>query len=56
MLEISPDFNDGFKNMALLLKKENLLQKHVEYLKNKKDNKISEYTKFTNIVRDICFR
>ena len=52
-LEISPDFNDGFKNMALLLKKENLLEKHIEHLKNKKDNKINEYTKLTNIAQGL---
>ena len=39
--------------MALLLKKEKLLEKHIEHLKNKKDNKINEYTKLTNIAQGL---
>ncbi len=50
-LHISPDFNDGFKNMALLLKKENLLNTYLENLIKNKDNNFNNYTRLTNIAQ-----
>lgn len=50
-LKITPDFNDAFKNLSLILKKEGLLEKYIEDLKNNKIFKIKNHTKYTNLAQ-----
>ena len=47
-LKISADFNDAFKNMAILLKKENLINDYIKKISDKSD---SNYTNETNIAQ-----
>ena len=52
-LKVSPDFNDAFKNMILLYKRENLLNNYIEELKLNNEEQSNNYTNLTNLAQ--CF-
>tara|TARA_B100001093_G_scaffold408394_1_gene397222 strand:+ start:960 stop:3896 length:2937 start_codon:yes stop_codon:yes gene_type:complete len=49
-LKIAPDFNDAFKNMVILLKREDLLDAYIEKLNNN-EKKLDNYTNLTYLAQ-----
>jgi protein O-GlcNAc transferase len=52
-LKIAPDFNDAFKNMVILYKKDGLLDDYIEELKNNNDQESNNYTILTNLSQSL---
>ena len=52
-LEIAPDFNDAFKNMVILLKRENSLDNYIEKLKHNSTKILNNYTNLTNLAQSL---